>query len=223
MLSRPPAPRPYAPPRSPVLTVVHADDDILVLDKPSGLLTVPGKSEDLADCLMARAQARFPDARIVHRLDMDTSGIIVLALTPHAHRHLGLQFERRHVFKHYEARVWGHMAADCGTIDLPLACDWPNRPRQHVDPLGGRRARTDWSVIGREPDSTRLRLDPLTGRSHQLRVHMLSLGHPILGDPLYAQEEALRAAGRLQLHAASLAIRHPTGGRRCRFTSPCPF
>jgi tRNA pseudouridine32 synthase/23S rRNA pseudouridine746 synthase len=223
MLTTPPVPRAYAPPLSPDLVVLHVDDDLLVLDKPSGLLTVPGKSADLADCLIARAEVRFPGARIVHRLDMDTSGVIVLARNRHAHRHLGLQFERRHVSKHYEARVWGHLVADCGTIDLPLACDWPNRPRQHIDPAGGRHARTDWRVMGRDGATTRLRLEPLTGRSHQLRVHMLTLGHPILGDPLYAHRAALKAAERLQLHAASLTIRHPSGGRPCHFVSPCPF
>lgn len=222
-LDTPPAPRPYDPPREPYLTVLHADDDILVLDKPSGLLSVPGKAETHADCLAARAATRFPGARIVHRLDMDTSGVIVLARTAAAHRHLGLQFERRHVEKVYLARVWGRMAAEAGIVNRPLRCDWPNRPRQIVDHDAGRAARTDWAVLSRDGDTTRVRLAPHTGRSHQLRVHMLSLGHPILGDPLYAPADALAAAPRLQLHAARLVLRHPDGGRRLIFDAPCPF
>jgi tRNA pseudouridine32 synthase/23S rRNA pseudouridine746 synthase len=224
MLATPPAPRVYAPPTAPFLAVVHADDDILVLDKPCGLLTVPGKSAELADCVASRAAARHPGARIVHRLDMDTSGLLVLAMNPAAHRHLGLQFERRHVNKTYVARVAGHLRADAGTIDLPLSCDWPNRPRQMVDHESGRGAVTHYQVMERAADgTTRVQLSPVTGRSHQLRVHMLALGHPILGDPLYATGTALTAADRLQLHAATLEIRHPVGGARLRFDAPAPF
>jgi tRNA pseudouridine32 synthase/23S rRNA pseudouridine746 synthase len=219
---------PYAPPENPRLSVLHHDDDILVLAKPSGLLSVPGKSADLADCLERRAVERFPTATMVHRLDRDTSGVQVLALNAKAHRHLGLQFERRKVRKAYVARVWGHVAADAGRIDLPLVCDWPNRPKQMVDHEHGRPAQTDWQVVerGETPDGmpvTRLALTPLTGRSHQLRVHLLSLGHPILGDRLYAHDAAFAAADRLQLHAASLTLHHPADGRICTFEDPCLF
>ena len=213
----------YAPPTKPCLTVLHHDDDLLVVDKPSGLLTVPGKAPEHADCLEKRAQASFPHCRIVHRLDMDTSGILVLAMNAKAHRHLGLQFERRHIKKTYIARVWGSVEQDSGTIDLPLICDWPNRPRQMVDHQRGKSSRTDWQVLSRDDHSTRVKLTPLTGRSHQLRVHLLSLGHPILGDNIYAHEKALTAADRLQLHAQSLTLFHPEDGRTCEFESKCPF
>jgi len=229
MASAPPLPDMiYAPPQEPWLTVLHHDEEILVLAKPSGLLSVPGKGEDLADCLESRAAERFPAATMVHRLDRDTSGVQVLAQNRKAHRHLGLQFERRKVQKAYVARVWGHVSEDEGRIDLPLICDWPNRPKQMVDHETGKAAQTDWQVIerGKTPDGdavTRLALCPLTGRSHQLRVHLLSLGHPILGDRLYAHPEALGAADRLQLHAESLTLHHPADGRICTFKDPCPF
>ncbi|MDH3264260.1 MAG: RluA family pseudouridine synthase [Paracoccaceae bacterium] len=212
----------YTPPDTP-LEVIHRDHELLVVMKPSGLLSVPGKGEHLADCLLFRIQAAFPEALLVHRLDRDTSGVMVFALTPAAQRHLGLQFERRHVRKTYVARVWGHVQDDTGTVDLPLAVDWPNRPRQKVDHEQGRAAQTDWRVVRREADgTTRLRLYPHTGRSHQLRVHMATLGHPILGDALYA-EGAARDFPRLMLHAESLRLRHPDGGKGMTFSAKCPF
>jgi len=212
----------YNPPEDD-LGILHCDDDLLVVDKPSGLLSVPGKATQHRDCLETRAKNIHPQARIVHRLDMDTSGILVLAMNAKAHRHLGLQFERRHIKKTYEARVWGLVEQESGTIDLPLICDWPNRPRQMVDHDRGKPSQTDWQVLSRDANSTRLKLTPLTGRSHQLRVHLLSLGHPILGDNIYANEEALAAADRLQLHAKNLTLFHPCGGRTMVFESPCPF
>ena len=172
----------YAPPDTP-LDIVHVDEAILVVNKPAGLLSVPGKGEHLSDCLMARIKAAFPEALLVHRLDMDTSGVMVFALTPHAQRHLGLQFEKRMMKKVYVARVWGEVAEAEGEIDLPLCVDWENRPRQHVDHENGRPAQTGWRRVRLEEGTTRMRLYPKTGRSHQLRVHMLELGHPILGDP----------------------------------------
>ncbi len=212
--------RPYAPP--PGLETLHADEALLILDKPSGLLTVPGREPALADCLEARAQAAFSGARIVHRLDMDTSGVIALARTAAAQRHLGLQFERRRVTKTYLARVAGEMEGERGVVDLPLMTDWPNRPRQKPD-AAGRAARTEWEVLAREEGATLLRLRPLTGRSHQLRVHLAALGRPILGDALYGDETVWRAAPRLQLHAETLTLRHPEGGRETSFRAPCPF
>jgi tRNA pseudouridine32 synthase/23S rRNA pseudouridine746 synthase len=222
-LSDTPAPFDYQPPQDPWLTILHRDEDLLVLSKQSGLLCVAGKPAGHQDCLEARAKARFPQALLVHRLDRDTSGIVVMAMNAKAQRHLGLQFERRKLKKTYIARVWGHVAGESGTIDLPLATDWPNRPKQKVDFVSGRAAQTDWQVIAREAEVTRLKLTPLTGRSHQLRVHMLSLGHPILGDRFYAPGPALAAADRLQLHAEALELHHPSDGRLCRFNDPAPF
>lgn len=212
----------YVPPDTP-LDILHRDHAILVVNKPAGLLSVPGKGAHLADCLLTRVQAAFPEALLVHRLDRDTSGVMVFALTPQAQRHLGLQFERRQVRKTYVARVWGHPEADEGLIDLPLKVDWPNRPMQHVDHAEGRPAQTAWRVIRREADGTaRLRLTPHTGRSHQLRVHLREIGHPILGDPFYAQGAA-RDWPRLMLHSETLRLRHPEGGRGMSFTAKAPF
>ena len=211
----------YTPPDTP-LDVIHADHELLVLNKPAGLLSVPGKGPHLADCLMARAQAAFPEALLVHRLDRDTSGVMVFALTPNAQRHLGLQFEKRQTKKAYVARVWGRMAEKTGTVDLPLIVDWPNRPKQMVDHENGRPAQTDWRVLRTDGDTTRLRLMPKTGRSHQLRVHMLAIGHPILGDPFYATGPA-RDFPRLMLHSESLRLRHPDGGIGVTFKAKTPF
>lgn len=214
------APFVYAPPRKPWLSPVYVDDDLILLDKPSGLLTVPGKTPDLADCLEARAMAEWPGARIVHRLDMDTSGLLVLARNAAACRHLGMQFEKRYVAKRYIARVAGVMAEEAGTVDLPLRCDWPNRPLQMVCHERGKPSLTEWRVLAREDDATRVLLLPQTGRSHQLRVHMLALGHPILGDSFYGDRDS---APRLQLHAQWLRLRHPDGGAWHEFEAACPF
>ncbi len=213
----------YNPPTSPWLTILHQDQDILILDKPSGLLCVPGKPEAHSDSLETRVKARFPQALLVHRLDRETSGIVIMAMNRRAQRHLGLQFERRRLSKTYVARVWGRVEADSGRIDLPLATDPDARPRQMVDFENGRNAITEWQVAEREKDAKRLTLFPLTGRSHQLRVHLLSIGHPILGDGFYARGEALAAAPRLQLHAEALSLRHPSDGRPCTFRQACPF
>jgi tRNA pseudouridine32 synthase / 23S rRNA pseudouridine746 synthase len=211
----------YTPPDSP-LVIIHQDHELLLVDKPDGLLSVPGKGEHLADCLLARVQAAFPEALLVHRLDRDTSGVMVFALTPHAQRHLGLQFERRHMKKVYVARVWGEIAEKTGTVDLPLIVDWPNRPLQHVNFETGKPALTDWRVVKYEDGTTRVRLYPHTGRSHQLRVHMKEIGHPILGDPFYAEGPA-RDFPRMMLHAESLRLRHPDGGKGMSFSAKCPF
>lgn len=213
----------YAPPQEPYLDVLFADDQVLVVDKPAGLLSVPGKAEEHWDCLEYRVRQRFEDARIVHRLDMDTSGLMVLALTPDSHRNLGRQFEKRKTRKVYIARVWGTVEGEEGEIDLPLRCDWPSRPKQMVCFEHGRAAQTGWQVIRRDERSTLVQLTPHTGRSHQLRVHMLSLGHAIVGDRFYAQGEALAASARLALHAAELSFIHPKTGEWMDFSSPCPF
>lgn len=211
----------YNPPDVP-LSILHRDEAILVVDKPSGLLSVPGKLEGREDCLIARIAAEIPQVLLVHRLDCDTSGVILFALTKVAQGNLGKQFEHRVVKKSYVARLWGRLEPATGRVDLPLCADWPNRPRQMVSHDHGRPAQTDWEVIGYEADTTRVRLFPHTGRSHQLRVHMAELGHPILGDPIYAEGPA-RDFPRLMLHAESLTIRHPIGGDWVTFTAPVPF
>ena len=213
----------YYPPLDPYLTVLHVDDDILVLDKPSGLLSVPGKDPSLWDCLEYRARKQWPTAGMCHRLDKDTSGVLVMALNKRAHGRIGSQFEHRKTTKAYIARVAGIIEQDTGLVDLPLATDWENKPRQRVDHENGRPSQTEWTVLEREADATRVRLHPLTGRTHQLRVHMKAIGHVILGDVFYADPEALAAADRLQLHAAELGFTHPTTGEFQVFVAPTPF
>ncbi len=211
----------YDPPDGP-LRILHEDAQIVVVDKPAGLLSVPGKGAHLADCLMARLEAAMPGVLLVHRLDRDTSGVMVFARTPGAQRHLGLQFERRVPTKTYIARLKGILAPETGRVDLPLGVDWPNRPLHHVDHANGRPARTDWRVVRTDGGETRVRLMPRTGRTHQLRVHMLTLGHPILGDPFYAPETAA-AHPRMMLHSESLRLRHPDGGAWMTVSAPPDF
>ncbi|MBS8227511.1 RluA family pseudouridine synthase [Vannielia litorea] len=211
----------YSPPDTP-LDVLHHDQDLLAVNKPSGLLSVPGKGAHLADCLLTRVQAAFPEALLVHRLDRDTSGVMVFAMTPHAQRHLGLQFERRRTKKQYVARVWGEMADPEGEVNLPLIVDWPNRPRQMVDHENGKPALTRWKRLKATGGESRVRLMPETGRSHQLRVHMREIGHPILGDPFYATGPALDFP-RLMLHAEMLRVLHPDGGKGVSFRAKAPF
>jgi tRNA pseudouridine32 synthase/23S rRNA pseudouridine746 synthase len=211
----------YTPPNDP-LEILHEDHQIIAVNKPSGLLSVPGRGEHLADCLLSRVQAAFPEALLVHRLDRDTSGVMVFAMTPHAQRSLSMQFEKRTTRKTYVARVWGRLEPKSGTVDLPLIVDWPNRPRQMVDHENGKPAVTDWRVLKYGDKETRVRLFPKTGRSHQLRVHMLALGHVILGDPLYATDEAADFP-RLMLHSEELRINHPDSGEGMRFRAKAPF
>ncbi len=212
---------PYDPPHDP-LDILHEDAHIVVVNKPSGLLSVPGRGEHLADCLISRVQAIFPGALLVHRLDRDTSGVMVFAMTPHAQRNLSMQFEKRTTKKTYVARVFGKLAEKTGTVDLPLIVDWPNRPLQKVCHDTGKVAITDWRVLKQADDETRVRLTPKTGRSHQLRVHMLALGHVILGDPLYAKGAALDYP-RLMLHSEELRISHPESGKGLSFRAKAPF
>ena len=212
---------PYNPPMDP-LDVLHEDGHIIVVNKPSGLLSVPGRGEHLADCLLTRVQAAFPDALLVHRLDRDTSGVMVFALTAHAQRNLSMQFEKRSTKKTYVARVSGEIAEKTGTVDLPLIVDWPNRPLQKVCHETGKPAVTDWRVLKVGGGETRVHLFPKTGRSHQLRVHMLALGHVILGDPLYAAGEALDHP-RLMLHSEELRLNHPESGKGLSFRAKAPF
>ncbi|QKX16335.1 pseudouridine synthase [Microbulbifer sp. YPW1] len=209
--------RPYNPPTDPYLDVVYSDAHLLVLDKPSGLLTVPGRDPAHKDSLASRAQQEYPDALIVHRLDMDTSGLVVMARGPDIHRQLSGLFQQRAVEKIYIARVWGEPREEDGEVDLPLICDWPNRPRQKVDFEVGKPSQTRWKKLSSDGRTSLLELTPITGRSHQLRVHMQALGHPILGDPFYAHEEALTAAPRLLLHAQELGFTHPVLERPLHF------
>jgi len=212
----------YYPPNDP-LDIIHDDHELLIVNKPAGLLSVPGKGEELADCLIARIQLVFPQALLVHRLDRDTSGVMVFALTRHAQRHLGLQFEKRMTQKTYVARVAGLLKPKTGAVDLPLIVDWPNRPLQMVCHETGKNAHTDYRVMRYGNNETRVRLTPRTGRSHQLRVHMLALGHPILGDPFYASGPALADHPRLMLHSEELRVKHPDGGATHKFRAKAPF
>jgi tRNA pseudouridine32 synthase / 23S rRNA pseudouridine746 synthase len=191
--------------------IIHVDDAFVVINKPSGLLSVPGRGPDKADCAVSRVQQAFPDALTVHRLDMETSGVMLFARGIDAQRAISRAFEDRQVEKRYVAVVDGLMPNDTGEIDLPLICDWPNRPRQIVDHGIGKASLTRYQVLSREPttNTTRVSLSPVTGRSHQLRVHLASIGHCILGDSLYATAGARTASQRLLLHAAFLKFRHP--------------
>ena len=222
MIHIPPA---YAPPPDDGLTVCHIDADLLVVDKPSGLLSVPGRGPGMDDNLVSRVQARFPGALTVHRLDMDTSGLLVMARNPAVHRALGRLFELRQVEKEYIAVVAGRVDDSEHSIALPLIADWPNRPRQMVDFAQGKPALTHLEVLSHDAasDTTRVRLLPETGRSHQLRVHLQAIGHPILGDDLYAPPDILAQAPRLLLHAAALGFRHPVSGAWLIVKSEPPF
>lgn len=213
----------YRPPMEPYLDVLYVDNDVLVVNKPSGLLSVPGKDPSLWDCVEYRARQTYPTAGMCHRLDKDTSGVLVLGLNKRAHGRIGSQFEHRKTTKSYLARVSGIVEQDTGLVDLPLATDWLNKPRQRVDFDHGRPSQTEWHVLEREANATRLRLVPLTGRTHQLRVHMKAIGHVILGDAFYAEEADFLAADRLQLHAAELGISHPTTEEFTTFVAPVPF
>lgn len=213
------------------IALLHADDALLALDKPAGLLSVPGRGEDKQDCLSARVQRLYPDALIVHRLDMATSGLLLMARGADMQRRLSMAFEARAVHKRYVAVVAGHVPAPdgdgWGEINLPLLTDWPNRPLQKVD-AAGKPSLTRWRVLAHEQDAegrpqTRLELEPVTGRSHQLRVHLQAIGHPILGDALYAAVEEQARSARLLLHASAVTLPHPLCGAMLELESPVPF
>jgi len=212
----------YSPARAPV-RYVHVDEHLIMIDKPSGLLSVPGRGAEKADCAATRVQADYTDALTVHRLDMDTSGLLLLARGKQMQRMLSGLFERGEIAKAYLADVWGTPAPARGEIDLPLITDWPARPRQKVDPEQGKPSRTQYELLAASGGLARVLLAPLTGRSHQLRVHLASIGHPILGDPLYAHEAARAMRPRLALHAHRLAFVHPATGRAGVFEAECPF
>lgn len=208
--------------------VLHRDAQLLVLDKPAGLLSVPGRGADKADCLSARVRAVFSDALVVHRLDMATSGLIVMARGADMQRRLSRVFAERDVSKRYVAVVAGPLEAQAGgwnVIDLPIAADWPNRPLRIIDRARGQASVTRWRVLAHDAATatTRLELEPVTGRSHQLRVHLQALGHPILGDALYASPGVAGAAPRLLLHACGLRLVHPLTAAAMEFSSAAPF
>ena len=205
--------------------LIHVDRSLIVVDKPTRLLSVPGRGPDKQDCLITHVQKEFPDALIVHRLDYDTSGLLVLARGKTMHRALSILFQERHVTKRYIAIVAGIPAEERGPVDLPLLVDWPRRPLHKVDLALGKPALTRYEILVSDLDNNtaRLALIPETGRTHQLRVHMQALGHPILGDPLYAEGIALASADRLLLHAQQLAFVHPITGKPMSFTRQEPF
>ena len=214
-------PTEYDPPLGD-LEILYEDDHLLAVNKPHGLLSVPGRGPHLGDCLIARVQETFPMALLVHRLDRDTSGVIVFAMTPHAQRGLSAQFEARSTKKTYIARVLGDVTPRAGEVDLPLIVDWPNRPLQKVCYETGKEAVTDYKVMKSGGGESRMRLTPKTGRSHQLRVHMLALGHPILGDPLYMPDLAANYP-RMMLHAEELRVNHPDTGKGLKFRAKAGF
>jgi tRNA pseudouridine32 synthase / 23S rRNA pseudouridine746 synthase len=217
-------PLPTSPENKPAagaLHIVHVDASFLIVDKPSGLLSVPGLGAAGRDNLAELLQANFEDALVVHRLDMATSGLMVFARGASAQRQLSIAFANRQVHKRYEAVCEGLVQDDKGSIDLPLIADWPRRPLQMVDHQTGKPALTHWHVLQRGADCTRLGLQPITGRSHQLRVHLQAMGHPIRGDALYAPPPL--HAPRLMLHATQLAFAHPNTGAALAFESPTEF
>lgn len=215
----------YTPPVDTGLDVIYQDELLIVVNKPSGLLSVPGRGVDKQDCMITRIQQCFADALTVHRLDMETSGILLFARNKTVHRLLSRAFQEREVEKQYTAVVAGVLERETGEIDLPLICDWPNRPRQKVDHEVGKPSLTRYQRLSYDAvlDATRVALSPVTGRSHQLRVHMLSLGHAILGDPLYAPPDVKAKAIRLQLHANKMLIQHPVSGEPLQLCSEPPF
>lgn len=211
----------YTPPSDP-LSVLYEDGSIVVVDKPAGLLSVPGRGPHLADCLISRIAEIYPAVLLVHRLDRDTSGVMVFAVTREAQKALGQQFERKQTQKTYVARVSGRLEADSGTVNLPLIVDWPNRPKHMVCHETGKPAQTDWRVVDRLSHETRVSLTPKTGRTHQLRLHMMALGHPVLGDPFYASG-ADADFDRMMLHSETLSLTHPGSGEPVSFCAPAAF
>lgn len=218
------SPSTYTPPPHFGLDIVFSDKFLLAVCKPAGLLSVPGRGEDKADSLASRVQAEYPDALVAHRLDRDTSGLLIFPRGAKMHRQISLMFEKREMQKSYVAVVLGKLDKEQGEIDLPLIVDWPNRPRQMVDTLTGKPSQTRYSVLGYDAatNSSRVALEPLTGRTHQLRVHMLAIGHPIAGDTLYGGA-AGDSTERLMLHAHTLDFIHPVSGKRMQLVAPLPF
>lgn len=213
----------YAPSPTPWLETIYQDETLWVVNKPSGVLSVPGKAPDKQDSILSRIHWQFPKAEAVHRLDLVTSGLLIIALNKNIERDLRRQFRERLVDKTYLARVWGWPKKPQGIINLPLICDWPRRPKQMVSFSRGKEAITYYECLSKNQTSTLIKLTPITGRSHQLRLHLFALGHPILGDNLYGNFYTKRMAPRLLLHATSLSFIHPLSKKRLSFFSPAPF
>jgi len=212
----------YNPPERRDPDILFQDDHVLIVQKPAGLLSVPGNSPEKQDCMLSRCMAEHGELHVAHRLDMSTSGIILFARNKEALRGINRQFADREVDKTYTAVVDGLVEHDCGRIDAPIAPDWANRPRQRIDPAG-RASLTRYQVINKNSDTTRLKLIPVTGRSHQLRLHLFSIGHAILGDELYAPDRVFDQAERLLLHATALSFSHPVTDERISIECPAPF
>jgi len=210
----------YIPPADNGLELIYSDESLLVANKPAGLLSVPGRGADKQDCLSARIQRDFPDALVVHRLDMATSGLMIFARGLQMQRRLSELFRDRFVTKRYVAVVAGTVQAATGEVNLPIAADWPNRPLRRIDAKTGKPSLTRYRVLAQHADTTRVELTPVTGRTHQLRVHMAAIVHPILGDALYGDPAS---APRLLLHALSLDLPHPSGNSPLNFECPPSF
>ncbi len=215
----------YHPPPYSRLDILYEDESLLVVNKPSGLLSVPGRGEDKQDCMISRVQLSYPSALIVHRLDMATSGILVLALDKETHRLLSQQFQQRVIAKQYIAVVLGKPEPETGVIDAPMICNWPNRPKQMIDREQGKSAQTGYEIIDycEQKQVSRLLLKPVTGRTHQLRLHCQFIGHPILGDTLYADEETQSKSERLLLHASNICFEHPISTESLNIACKVPF
>lgn len=213
----------YNPPPHISLDIVFEDEFLLILNKPSGLLSVPGRGDDKKDCLISRVKSEYPDALIVHRLDMSTSGLMILARGKEMESYLSILFQQRKVKKKYIAVVSGIINQKFGEINLPLMTDWPNRPKQKVDFESGKASITKYSVLSYDEDSSRIELIPVTGRTHQLRIHMQSVNHAIFGDELYADEDTIKKSSRLLLHACYLSFKHPVSDEILEFNSDDKF
>ncbi|WP_298608991.1 RluA family pseudouridine synthase [uncultured Thiothrix sp.] len=215
----------YTPPADTGLDLYYVDEHLLVVNKPAGLLSVPGRGEDKQDCMINRVMRVYPDALIVHRLDMDTSGLLLMARGKPMQSALSILFQQRSVHKRYLAVVGGKLKQAEGEINLPLLLDWPNRPKHKVDFEEGKPSLTRYRVLSYHADEnlSRVELEPFTGRSHQLRVHLMSLGHPIVGDELYAPPELKTKAERLLLHAWQLGFQHPMTQANLQFECPPEF
>ena len=211
----------YNPPKNIALDIIYCDDSLLIINKPSGLLSVPGRGEDKRDCLISRIQSKYPNALIVHRLDMSTSGLMIVARGKEMERSLSILFQQRKVAKKYIAIVDGEISAKYGEVDLPIITDWPNRPKQKVDFETGKISRTKYSVLSYDAkaNTSRVVLIPVTGRTHQLRLHMKSINHAIVGDELYANKSAIEKAARLLLHASYVSFQHPVSGELIEINS----
>lgn len=213
------------PPCKKGIEILYKDEDLLLVNKPDLLLSVPGRAPENKDCLITRLQVDYPSASIVHRLDLDTSGIMIIPLNKEAHSHISRQFQQRQVHKVYTAIIYGLPFANSGEINFPIKCDWENRPKQIIDYGKGKSAQTLYRILERYPgrNQTRVELYPITGRSHQLRLHLKAIKHPILGCDMYAHEEALNMAKRLMLHATRIEFEHPSSGKIISGFSPPEF